>query len=801
MMNPSLFRVPFAVASATLVLIASFDDVSAANEGDLATTLRQLNPAVVPADDPQAKQLPGMLSDDIRSRRRAANERETKAWREIKTKAEWERYRDARIKALRDSLGADLTPPKEVKVTSSPGPEGDGYRIDKLVFESRPGLMVTANLYSPSKPGKSMPGIVICPSHHNPKTQSELQDMGMIWAREGCVVIVPDNLGHGERRQHPFARKEDYAGEFKVGRQDYYFRYNVGMQLHLAGESLMGWIVTDLQCCVSVLLAEPGVDRHRILLLGSVAGGGDPAAVAAALDPRITAVGAFNFGGPQPETIFPLPEDADASFNYAGGGSWESTRNLRLSARDGFLPWVIVGATAPRRLVYSHEFAWDQEHDPVWTRLQKIYGFYEVPDRLSETHGKGKVTGPAGPENTHCNNIGPVHRAGMYPALNRWFKLDLTPEKEYRKPVPSADLLCLTPEVAKTVKLRPVHELATELARDRGKAVRDRRSALKPEERVKTLREEWTRLLGDVEPAAAPKSKAAAAEKIAGGSLQRVLLEVEPQIVVPVLILTPTHPANTRLPVVVGIAQEGKQAFLKQRAEAVAELLRGGVAVVLPDLRGTGETQPSDRGRGRGSAATSLSSSELMLGQTLLGERLRDLRTVLKYLRTRDDLDSSRMALWGESFAEVNAADTDLRVPLDAEKSPAQSEPLGGLLALLGALYEPEVKAACSRGGLDGYTSVLQDPFCYLPHDVIVPGVLTTGDLADIAESLAPRPLRLEGVVDGQNRRVAPETLAKQYGTARAAYQAANAADRLALEPDGRERDRAAWLLAQLKAK
>ena len=38
----------------------------------------------------------------------------------------------------------------------------------------------------------------------------------------------------------------------------------------------------------------------------------------------------FNFGGPQPETQFPLPADAELSFNYAGGGSWESTRNLPL---------------------------------------------------------------------------------------------------------------------------------------------------------------------------------------------------------------------------------------------------------------------------------------------------------------------------------------------------------------------------------------------------------------------------------------------------------------------------------------
>src|SRR5262249_694253 len=148
----------------------------------------------------------------------------------------------------------------------------------------------------------------------------------------------------------PFRLASDYSSPFRVGRQDYYFRFNLGMQLHVLGDSLMGWMVWDLMRGVDLLLARPGIRKDRIILLGSGAGGGDPAAVTAALDPRIAAVAPFNFGGPQPESPYPLPVDAETTFRYAGEGSWESTRNLRLSARDGFLPWVIVAAIAPRRL-------------------------------------------------------------------------------------------------------------------------------------------------------------------------------------------------------------------------------------------------------------------------------------------------------------------------------------------------------------------------------------------------------------------------------------------------------------------
>jgi hypothetical protein len=53
--------------------------------------------------------------------------------------------------------------------------EGDGYRIQNIVYETRPGLWENANLCLPEK----MPGLIIAPSHHTPNTQGELQYMGM----------------------------------------------------------------------------------------------------------------------------------------------------------------------------------------------------------------------------------------------------------------------------------------------------------------------------------------------------------------------------------------------------------------------------------------------------------------------------------------------------------------------------------------------------------------------------------------------------------------------------------------------
>jgi dienelactone hydrolase len=767
-------------------------------EADLVAQLRSLETSVIPVENGKAKQLAGMLARDVRVRRQAVNQRETQAWQAVQTRADWERFRDTRLCALRESLGSSLSVPADLNVRVTGKVQGEGYRIENLVFESRPGLVVTANLYLPAEPPKSMPGILICHSHHNPKSQGELQDMGMTWARLGCMVLVMDQLGHGERRQHPFRDSSSYPHAFRVGRQDYYFRYNVGMQLHVAGESLIGWMVWDLMRGVDLLLSRPGIDKERICLLGAVAGGGDPAAVTAALDSRIGAVVPFNFGGPQPETVYPLPANPTTTFNYAGSGSWESTRNLRLSARDGFLPWLIVGSVAPRRLIYAHEFAWDREHDPVWTRLEKIYDLYGAGDRLAATHGRGSVSGKP-PESTHCNNIGPEHRKDIYPILKRWFAI-LSPAEEYRKHHSVEELTCLTPEAIKEVRPRPVHELAAELGAARAAAARKRLGELALGDRRSQLRQDWTGLLGTIEPRADPKVSEHGKQQMEGMMVERIALEVEPDIVVPLLLLTPSPKSEGRLPVVVAFAQEGKQAFLDKRSDVIARLLAGGVAVCLPDLRGTGETRPAGDSRERTGSSTAISSSELMLGQTLAGSRLRDLRSVLRYLRGRNDCDPSRTALWGDSFASANPSDRNLAVPLDAAKLPDQAEPLGGLLALLGALFEDEVTAVAVQGGLIGYQSLLQSPFCYIPHDVVVPGVLRAGDLCDVAAALAPRPLRLVGLVDGLNRPVTADVLAKVLEPTQAAYRSAGKPDRLRIEAEGdKDRSGADWLLAWLQ--
>lgn len=726
-----------------------------------AQDVSKISPNVL--SEEQRKEARSMIDRDIRKRRDDANSKNLAEWRKIKTREQWEKYRDERLQRLQTSLGTSLSLPKKVPVHITSTIKGDGFLIKNLVYETRPGQWVTANLYVPATPTKSMPGIIIATSHHRDKWQGENQDMGMTWAHKGCMVLVLDEVGYGERRPHPFHSSKDYDKEYKSWRQDYYHRHDTGIQLQLAGESLMGWFVQDLKRGVDLLCQQPGIDTDRIIILGSVAGGGDPCAVTAALDKRIDGAVPFNFGGAQPETRFPLPKNAEESFNYLGGSYWDSVRGLRRGGADGFFHWLIVGSIAPRSLIYSHEFAWDKERDPVWKRFQVIWGdFYGARDKLGSAAGKGSVKGRP-PESTHCTNIGKYHRQFIHPLFKKWYQIDVKPEDEYSKRVENRQLTCWNAETRQKVKPIGFQQQVSTLGATRAALARKELDALKPEARLRKLRKDWRELLGPIDPTQKPKVVQAKSEvNDAGVLVERIVLETEPGIVVPVLLLRMNKVKRGPMPAVIAVAQTGKEALIKNRADEIQKLLREGTVVVLPDVRGTGETK-AGTSRGRTSGDGGRSVRMLLFDETVLGQRLRDLRSVIDYVQSRDDVNAKKLALWGDSFANVNTEKTNFKVPRGVSGRPHQSEPLGGLLALLGALYEKDVQAIYVHGGLSSFESVLNHYQVLIPHDVVVPNVLTKGDLADVARALAPRPIRFDGLVDGMNRRLSANTIKTAY--------------------------------------
>ena len=692
-----------------------------------------------------------MLQNWIDQRTKTLAMEEHSEWDQVETLQDWEVFREKRMPVLREALGDFPTQRCNLNFQITGTYEGDGYHIHNITYQSRLGFYVAANLYLPDKPLPKMPAMIILPAHHYPKTHGEMKDCGMTWARTGVAVLIMEKIGYGERLETSPLYRQSYESE-----------YLLSMQLELVGQSLQGWTVYDIMRTVDLFEEMENIDLDRIILIGSVtSGGGRRAAPAGLLDSRIDAEIIYNFG---------------RVYWYGWG-----TRNM---INNKITPWFVVNAFAPKKLVYAHEFWYEGEEGPVypsvwvpaWPRYEKVYRLYGAAANLASVQGEGLLRAgatefvPMG----DCFMLGTVQRQSLYPILKEWFDIPFPSEEDRNMPLDSGlsdvrnrpdypvikymeslrrpsdeDILSIPPSVSETLKRRPLHAIAAEMGETLLARARQAREPMTLERRREVLRQELAQVLGNIEPESEPKVterwKGAHPEFV----IEALVVESEEGILVPFFLLKPKNRNGDRLPLVLALAEGGKTRFFREHPGELLELVEQGSSICIPDVRGTGETAPSQYNRGDGLA---LSMNEL--GTTLLGGRLKDVRTVLEYLKSRPDIDGGRISLWGDSFAPIN---TEPIWVDELEGKPVTpciqhlASPLGSHLALLTALYHPEVQAVAVRGSLVGYLSVLEDAFAHIPPDMIVPKLLQVADIGDIAASLSPTPLLFSAPVTGRN--------------------------------------------------
>jgi len=153
------------------------------------------------------------------------------------------------------------------------------YRIEKIAFESRPGFLVTANLYIPHGKGPFPASLGCCGHSNDAKSAAAYQSFSARLAREGFVVLTYDPIGQGERFHFPHRRDvvTSPCQEHSL----------VGNHLHLLGEHLGTWFAWDSIRALDCLLERPDVDAAHVGATG-ISGGGEQTCNSAALDDRIT---------------------------------------------------------------------------------------------------------------------------------------------------------------------------------------------------------------------------------------------------------------------------------------------------------------------------------------------------------------------------------------------------------------------------------------------------------------------------------------------------------------------------------
>jgi cephalosporin-C deacetylase-like acetyl esterase len=215
------------------------------------------------------------------------------AWREDELRVrEWERIRNEKDvfqlqRELRTKLLEMIGGLPERKTPLNPVVTGkiqmDGFHIEKLIFESVPGVYVSALLYVPDDKLGTHPAVLV-PCGHSANGKVYYQALCQRLVQRGYVAICWDPVGQGERSQFwdAKANKSRYnliCAEHAV----------MGNLAYLAGTNLARWEIWDGIRALDYLLTRPEVDSNRINITGT-SGGGFQTAHIAALDDRIKVV-------------------------------------------------------------------------------------------------------------------------------------------------------------------------------------------------------------------------------------------------------------------------------------------------------------------------------------------------------------------------------------------------------------------------------------------------------------------------------------------------------------------------------
>jgi dienelactone hydrolase len=213
---------------------------------------------------------------------------------------------------------------------------------------------------------------------------------------------------------------------------------------------------------------------------------------------------------------------------------------------------------------------------------------------------------------------------------------------------------------------------------------------------------------------------------------RRISLELSPELSVPIYLLSPTGSTGLQATVIachghgygsrdlVGLKPDGtaKDAEPGYQMDFALELVRRGFLVVVPELVGFGDVRLAEDGKSlmEYSSCQRMASNLLMLGHTLAGVRVWQIRAILDWLCSNEAVDPERIGCMGISG--------------------------GGLVCAFAAALDSRIRVAV----VSGYANTFLGSVMAMHHciDNFIPDLLRHAEMPDIIGLIAPRPLFAE---------------------------------------------------------
>jgi dienelactone hydrolase len=484
--------------------------------------------------------------------------------------------------------------PLEAQCTGSVSREG--YRVEKIIFQSQPKHFVTALLFLPTadKFPPPYPGVLVpCGHAQDAKGHDTYQSMGALLALNGMAALVFDPIDQGERGQ--YLGPGGWPKLWGV-----YAHFQVGIGSTLLGRNTARFEIWDAMRGIDYLQSRPEVDPQRIGCTGN-SGGGTQTSYMMALDDRIRAAAPSCYLCGFPALLKTIgPQDAEQNIFGQVAFGMDHADYLMMRA-----PTPILMCTATKDF-FDIQGAWDtfRYAKRLYTRL----GFAERVDIQ---------------ENDEKHNYNVTQREGVARWMSRWLlKKDVPIVEPPLKLLTPKELQC-TPDGQ--VMLLPGARSVYDLNEDYERQLGPRRAAFWKTGDL-SARLAKVRQLAGIRPLAEipkPKVELLDAVKRPGYRIEKILLAPEEGIVLPALRFVPekAQPGRT----VLYVHPKGRAADAAPGG-AIEHLVQEGNTVLAIDLRGMGQIRPVD-------AEWKDAYMAYLLGRSYVGLRAEDILIAARYLK------------------------------------------------------------------------------------------------------------------------------------------------------------------------
>ena len=242
------------------------------------------------------------------------------------------------------------------------------FTIEKIIYQSLPGVYVATNLYVPKSGDKLKPGVLFLCGHSSQGKACDLyQKVCTDLVQNGCVVLAMDPTGQGERLQY----YDQATKRIMVGACTVEHSY-IGFKCALVGENILKFFLWDAIRAIDYLLSREDVDASKIGVTGN-SGGGTQTTNLLFVEERIQAAA--------PCCFLTLRQNYMASNQAA-----DSEQILWRAIAEGLNHDDYVTCFAPKPIrmgAAAYDYFCIEGVEKIFERAKRIYELYGKPENLS----------------------------------------------------------------------------------------------------------------------------------------------------------------------------------------------------------------------------------------------------------------------------------------------------------------------------------------------------------------------------------------------------------------------------------